>query len=189
MHELSSLKAQALRGLIGAPGAIQLDIVAKWSSGQALVGSLRVRPAEYRHMLELAGRHDDAGYRISTASLMDEIMGRIGILCLAGVPPERELYLRPKPTRIRLQDGQGRHTRVVEAWLGHHGGLCLHFGGAGPHFPVDGPGAAAFLRSIHDAATGRTRSAELWDGATIERGQASVLCHFLDGIGMHVPAQ
>jgi hypothetical protein len=185
----SSLKSEALRGLIGASATIRLDVVARWDRAEALVGSLQVRPAEYRHLLELAGRHDDAGYRIASAGLMDEILGRIGILCLAGVPPERELYLRPKPMRIRLQDGQGRHARLVEAWLAHHGGLCLHFGGAGPHFPVDGPGAAAFLRSLHDAATGRTRMAELWDGATIERGQASVLCHFLDGIGMHVPAR
>ena len=184
---MNDLKAQALRGLIGASGGTQFDVVARWDGREAQVGSFRVKSSEYRRIVELAGRHDDAGYR-ATAALLDEVLGRIGILCLAGVPEHRQLYLRPKPTRVRLQDTQGRHAAMVEAWIGHHAGLCLHFGGAGPHFPIDGPGATTFLRSLHDAATGRTPNVELWDGRTIERGQANVLCNFLDGIGLHVSA-
>lgn len=186
MREASSLKSQALRALIGAPSAVQLDIVARWDNREALVGSLQVKPSEYRHLIQLAGRHEDVGYPIASRALLDEILGRIGVLCLAGVPDHRELYLRPKPTRLRLQDGAGRHARLVDVWIGNHGGLCLHFGRNDLHFPIDGPGSAAFLRSLHDAATGRIPNAELWGGTTIERGQATVLCNFLDDIGLHV---
>ncbi len=188
MHEKSSLKSQALQGLIGRSGEIHVDIVARWPDGEAQVGNVHLSPREFLRVLGLAGRHDDHGYRMASHAIVDEVLSRIGLLCTTGLPANHELYLRPKPTRVRLQGPHGRHLGLFEVWLAvHRGGVCLHFGSTSEHFPMEGPGAAGLLRSLHDVAAGRAPSAALWGNSTIERGQATVLCHFLDGFGMRVP--
>lgn len=180
-----SLKAQALQALVGLRNSIPLDVVARWSHGEAKVGDLHVDADEFRALVRASGSPGPAGYPVESRFVMDEILSRVGILCRTGLPPRHQLYLRPKPTHLRLQDIQGRHRTIAEAWLADHAGLCLHVGG-GPHIPVDGPAAVPFLRALHDAATARTDAVELWQGITLDAGQARALCQFLESLGVTI---